>query len=47
VNNKGELETALSRIYPHIRMILNNDVLGSPTAGGGSGMAPNCAYDAG
>ena len=34
------------KIYRHIRMVLNNDVLGSPTAGGGAPRAPNCAFDA-
>jgi hypothetical protein len=26
-------------------MVLNNDVLGTPTAGGGTGLAPNCAIE--
>ncbi len=45
VINPGELVAALSAIYPYIRMVLNNDVLGSPTAGGGNPRAPNCAFD--
>ncbi len=43
VQNTGELKTALSRIYPYIRRVLNNDVLGTPTAGSGAAIAPNCA----
>jgi hypothetical protein len=46
VQNTGELTAALSKIYPYIRMVMNNNVLGSSTAGGGSGLAPNCANDA-
>jgi len=45
VQNTGELTAALSKIYPYIRRVLNNDVLGSPTAGGGSAIAPNCAIE--
>lgn len=40
------LKRDIPKIHPHIRMILNNDVLGSPTAGGGAPRAPNCAFDA-
>ena len=47
VANTSELKAALHKIYPQMRMILNNDVLHSPTAGGGSGLASNCANDAG
>jgi hypothetical protein len=47
VANTSELKAALSKLYPHIRMVLNNNVLGTPTAGGGSGLAENCANDAG
>ncbi|MBK8210799.1 MAG: hypothetical protein IPK78_13360 [Rhodospirillales bacterium] len=47
VANTSELKTALSKIYPYMRMVLNNDVLGSTVAGGGTGIAPNCAFDAG
>ncbi len=43
--NTSELKATLSKLYPHIRMILNNDVR-TPTAGGGGGLAPNCANDA-
>ena len=46
VGNTAELKAALSRIYPHIRRVLNNNVMGTPTAGGGAGIAPNCANDA-
>lgn len=45
VANPSELKEALSSIYPYIRMVLNNDVLGSPTAGGGNPRALNCAFD--
>ncbi len=48
VTNPAELRTALSKIYPHIRMVLNNDnVLTTATAGGGAPLAPNCAFDGG
>ncbi|MBK8210679.1 MAG: hypothetical protein IPK78_12675 [Rhodospirillales bacterium] len=47
VANTSELKAALSKLYPYIRMVLNNNVLGTPTAGGGSGLAANCANDAG
>jgi hypothetical protein len=43
---RNQLRADLHKIYPHVRMILNNDVLGSPVAGGGSPRAANCAYDA-
>lgn len=46
VGNADELKAALAKIYPHIRRVLNNDVLGSPVAGGGTPLAPNCAFDA-
>lgn len=46
VRQPAELKAALSAIYPYVRMILNNDVLGSETAGGGDARAPNCAFDA-
>jgi len=46
VQNTAELKTALTKIYPYIRRVLNNDVLGTATAGGGAGIAPNCANDA-
>ena len=45
VQNTGELTSALSKIYPYIRRVLNNDVLGTPTAGGGGAIAPNCAIE--
>jgi hypothetical protein len=32
----------IGKFYPHIRMVLNNN-LGSPVAGGGKALAPNCA----
>ncbi len=46
VQNTTELKAALTKIYPFVRMVLNNNVLGTPTAGGGTGIAPNCANDA-
>lgn len=46
VGNTSDLKAALAKIYPHMRMILNNDVMRSPTAGGGAPLAPNCANDA-
>ena len=39
VHNTGELKAALSKIYPHIRRVLNNNVMGTPTAGGGASAA--------
>lgn len=46
VQNTQELKDAMHAIYPLMRMITNNDVLNSPTAGGGTPIAPNCAFDA-
>ena len=43
VRHKEELEAALKTIYPFVRMVLDNDVLGSPIAGAGKPRAPNCA----
>ena len=40
------LKRDIPKIYRHVRMVLNNNVLGSPTAGGGTPRAPNCAFDA-
>jgi hypothetical protein len=40
------LKRDIPKIHRHIRMVLNNNVLGSPTAGGGTPRAPNCAFDA-
>lgn len=43
---RAQLMKDISKIYPHIRMVLNNDnVLSSAAAGGGTPRAPNCAYD--
>ena len=39
------LKRDIPKIYRHVRMVLNNNVLGSPTAGGGTPRAPNCAFD--
>ncbi len=43
---KRTLRGDIRKIYPHIRRVMNNDVLGSPTAGGGAPRAANCAFDA-
>ena len=40
------LEADLARIYPLVRMVLNNDILAQAVAGGGAATAPNCAIDA-
>jgi hypothetical protein len=40
------LKRDIPKIYRHVRMVLNNNVLGSSTAGGGAPRAPNCAFDA-
>ncbi len=43
---KRTLRSDIRKIYPHIRRVMNNNVLGSPTAGGGEPRAANCAFDA-
>jgi hypothetical protein len=43
---RKELREDIRKFYPMVRLVLNNDVLGSPTAGGGEPLAPNCAFDA-
>lgn len=43
---RNQLRTDIRKIYPHIRLVLNNNVLGNPVAGGGTPLAPNCAFDA-
>lgn len=43
VKNTAELKAALSKIYPHMKRVMNNNVLGQPTAGGGTPLADNCA----
>lgn len=43
---KWQLRSDIRKIYPHLRMVLNNDVLGSPVTGGGTPRAANCAFDA-
>lgn len=47
VANVAELKADLAKIYPYIRRVMNNDVLNSSTAGGGTALAPNCAFDSG
>jgi len=42
---KSQLRNDIRKIYPHVRLVLNNNVLGSPVAGGGRPRAPNCAFD--
>ena len=42
----ARLSSDLARIYPHVRMVLNNDILAQAVAGGGTATAPNCAIDA-
>jgi hypothetical protein len=42
---KSQLRHDIRKIYPHIRMLLNNNVLGASVAGGGSPRAPNCAFN--
>lgn len=41
----SQLKRDIPKIYPYIRMVLNNDVLGNAVAGGGTALAPNCAVD--
>lgn len=41
-----KLRTDIPKLYPLIRMVLNNDVLANAVAGGGRQTAPNCAVDA-
>lgn len=36
----------IRKIHQYLRRVMNNDVLGSPVAGGGTPLAPNCAFDA-
>jgi hypothetical protein len=40
------LQADIKRMYPFIRLVLNNDVFRSTVAGGGTPLAPNCAFDA-
>ena len=42
---RTQLRNDIRKIHPHIRLVLNNNVLGSATAGGGAARAPNCAYN--
>ena len=42
----GQLRADIKKFHRFIRLVRNNDVLGSPVAGGGTPLAPNCAYDA-
>jgi hypothetical protein len=45
-NQRLALQADIKRFYPFIRMVLNNDVFRSTVAGGGTPLAPNCAFDA-
>jgi hypothetical protein len=40
------LKQDIPKLYKKMRMVLNNDVLTSPVSGGGTPLAPNCAFDA-
>ena len=40
------LRADIKKFHRYIRLVTNNDVLGSPVAGGGEARAPNCAFDA-
>ena len=42
---ESQLRNDIRRIYPLVRMVLNNSI-SSPVAGGGTPLAPNCAFDA-
>jgi hypothetical protein len=42
---KDQLRGDIRKIYPHVRLVTNNSVLGSAVAGGGSPRAPNCAFN--
>ncbi len=41
---QSQLRNDIRKIYPHVRMVLNNSA-GSAVAGGGSPLGPNCAFD--
>jgi hypothetical protein len=41
----NQLRNDMRKVYPKLRMILNNTE-GQPVAGGGTPLAPNCAFDA-
>lgn len=43
---ESQLRNDIRKIYPHMRLVLNNNALGSLVAGGGTPRAPNCAFDA-
>ena len=43
---KKKLRADIRKIYPLMRRVMNNDVMGSPTAGGGEPLGPNCGFDA-
>ncbi|MFO1241674.1 MAG: hypothetical protein U1E36_00485 [Rickettsiales bacterium] len=47
VANTDALKADMRRIYPYMRMVLNSTwVPGQPSVGGGTPLAPNCAFDA-
>ena len=41
---KDQLRNDIRKIYPRMRLVLNNNVLGSSTAGGGAPRGDNCAF---
>ena len=43
---RSQMVRDMPKIYRHMRLVLNNDVLGNPVAGGGTPLARNCAFDA-
>ena len=45
-NTAKLLRADIRKFHRYIRLVTNNDVLGSPVAGGGEALAPNCAFDA-
>ena len=44
--NRRSLRHDILKLYPRMRLVLNNDVLRSPVAGGGTPIGENCAFDA-
>ena len=44
--NRRSLRADILKFYPLMRLVMNNDVLGSPIAGGGAPIGDNCAFDA-
>ncbi len=42
---RRQLVNDIPKIYRHMRLVLNNNVLGSAVAGGGASLGENCAFD--